>query len=703
MSVIEVKDLKISFWTNNGTVKAVRNISFNVDKGQTLAIVGESGSGKSVTAKALLGILAGNAIVEGGEIFYDGKDLLRVPEEVFHHIRGNNIAMIFQDPLSSLNPIMRVGKQLTEAMIANNQAARKQSKQNYSTVFKSLKQNMIDCGIDSSKANDMMSRFSKFIAEGNKLETEYNISHDRLETAVSNIERAKIELISATPKDIAPEIAQIVNYAKGGSNEFLVSGQNYEELISEVANAKASFVSEKGSQPSRDKLVAELNKLSEVIKKALGRNKPDFIAIGYYSLKNGRSSLQGKEIIALNEEATNFMKKDFLDEFRQMVEKAAKYSNEKAVQAREQAVKVLSNSMNTLSGAFTPAQAKEVASNTNQLVVSSINLLDINKDSIAYTYGSAMDNAVRIFTLASKSEGMSDRRKTKARKKSKLPVELDLEDLRENIRLIVRRAKESFDKQLDQKDKDYKIVSEQIITYLDNESSKMNYKISKSLAKSRAIDLMAEVGIPQPRLRYRQYPFEFSGGMRQRIVIAIALASNPDVLICDEPTTALDVTIQAQILDLINELKRERQLSIIFITHDLGVVANMADTIAVMYAGKIVEYGSSDEVFYQAAHPYTWALLASMPDLDTKEKLEFIPGVPPNMIYPPKGDAFAQRNKYALAIDFEEQPPMFEITPTHFAATWLLHPDAPKVEKPQIITDRIKRMNEKWGGIISEQ
>ena len=183
--------------------------------------------------------------------------------------------------------------------------------------------------------------------------------------------------------------------------------------------------------------------------------------------------------------------------------------------------------------------------------------------------------------------------------------------------------------------------------------------------------------------------------MRQRIVIAIALSANPDILICDEPTTALDVTIQAQILELINKIKRERNLSVIFITHNLGVVANMADRIAVMYAGKIVEKGTSEEIFYSPAHPYTWALLSSMPDLETKEKLESIPGTPPNMIYPPKGDAFAPRNKYALEIDFELEPPLFEITPTHYAATWLLHPNAPKVELPKIIQERINRLGEK--------
>ena len=218
--------------------------------------------------------------------------------------------------------------------------------------------------------------------------------------------------------------------------------------------------------------------------------------------------------------------------------------------------------------------------------------------------------------------------------------------------------------------------------------------IEKSKAKQRAIELMQAVGIPNAEERYDAYPFQFSGGMRQRIVIAIALASNPEILICDEPTTALDVTIQARILELINDIKKERDLSIVFITHDLGVVANMADRVCVMYAGRIVEVGTCEDIFYRPAHPYTWALLSAMPDLHTKETLFSIPGAPPNMLHPPKGDAFAGRNKYAMEIDFEQEPPYFQISDTHYAATWLLHPDAPKVEMPEILQHRIARMKE---------
>ncbi|TQY94193.1 ABC transporter ATP-binding protein [Clostridioides difficile] len=207
--------------------------------------------------------------------------------------------------------------------------------------------------------------------------------------------------------------------------------------------------------------------------------------------------------------------------------------------------------------------------------------------------------------------------------------------------------------------------------------------ISKSEAKKRAIELIELVGIDNPEKRFKQFPHHFSGGMRQRIVIAIALACNPDVLIADEPTTALDVTIQAQIIDLIKDLKHKIGLSIIFITHDLGVVATIADRIAVMYAGKIVEIGTVEDIFYDPRHPYTWGLLGSLPTLDSQDDYLYnIPGMPPNLLNPPKGDAFAIRNKNALKIDYEKEPPMFKINDTHSAATWLLHPDAPEVDVP---------------------
>ncbi len=213
-------------------------------------------------------------------------------------------------------------------------------------------------------------------------------------------------------------------------------------------------------------------------------------------------------------------------------------------------------------------------------------------------------------------------------------------------------------------------------------------KASKEEADKRAEELLELVGIPNAKERMKQYPHQFSGGQRQRIVIAIALACNPDVLIADEPTTALDVTIQAQILELLKELQQQFQMAIIFITHDLGVVANVADRVAVMYAGKVVEVGTAEEVFYNPQHPYTWGLLRSMPTLHTGDTLYAIPGSPPDLLDPPVGDAFALRSDVALEIDRVKEPPMFEVSPTHFAATWLLDPRAPKVPVPEEIVRR---------------
>ena len=218
---------------------------------------------------------------------------------------------------------------------------------------------------------------------------------------------------------------------------------------------------------------------------------------------------------------------------------------------------------------------------------------------------------------------------------------------------------------------------------------------SKEDARKRAIELIELVGISDAEKRFKQYPHQFSGGMRQRIVIAISLACNPKVLIADEPTTALDVTIQAQILELIKDLQEKTGVAVIFITHDLGVVANMADRVAVMYAGKIIEYGTSDDIFYDPKHPYTWGLLGSMPTLDIGDNdLYNIPATPPDLMDPPKGDAFALRSAYAMKIDHLAEPPMFKVSDTHYAATWLLHPLAPKIERPVNVGRKKVNINE---------
>lgn len=453
---LKVENLSISFRTVTGIVKAVRDVNFDLEEGETLAIVGESGSGKSVTTRAIMGILAGNAIIESGKIVYEGEDLLRITEEQFQNIRGKKIGMIYQDPLSSLNPIMKIGKQITEGLLLNG---------------------------------------------------------DHLKNEIE----------------------------KGYNKERII----YSELKQEIRVTK-----EKVKETKKDKAQCEMLKQKiKDLKKQLPEAKSNMVK----AKKN----------------ATQIVKKEYAEAKTQGLE-----------------------------------ELKKIREN---------------------------------------AEGLSSE-----------VLKEKVESKKEALRRLRR--------------------------------------VTKKEAKERAIQVMREVGIPDPEKRFNQYPFQFSGGMRQRIVIAIVLTSDPDVLICDEPTTALDVTIQSQILELINKLKKERNLTVVFITHDLGVVANVADRIAVMYAGKIQEIGTAEEVFYDPKHPYTWALLGSMPDLTSKDRLLTIPGTPPDMRFPPKGDAFALRSEFAMQIDMEEQPPMFKVSDTHYAATWLLHKDGPNIQKPSIISDRIERM-----------
>ena len=683
---LEVNNLIISFRTNNGTVKAVRDISFDLEKGETLAIVGESGSGKSVTARAIMGILAKNAIPEGGEIIYDGQDLMKIDEEDFHKIRGNRISMIFQDPLSSLNPIVRIGKQLTEAMILNGKANQREAKRVYIAKSKLLRAEMKEAGVADVDAK--FDIFDKVTAEGSKLESDYNYSHERVESMLKNIEAVLIDSIDKEPKRVAKEMKLIKEDEKNLYNPYLIDKSKSElpALMASFSDAIPGFRAT-GNHEKTDGILKEMQAL---LKKVMETVVPDFYAMAYCRMNNAMPAYNDDNA-ALNSEMQAIFNERFLDSFHKDVAAGIENSNRKSFDKKGNIVESLNTALERMSGdgRIDIQVAKEESRKCAAEIENALDKLAINKDSIAYTFKSSITAAVNTYGESLRVEKL----KHPGKKDRMFKDRMDIDLYQNNIRLILTHARDSFQNQLDSAERlNADDLSREMVKFLCNESSKRVFKVTKRKAQIRAIELMEEVGIANARERYRQYPFEFSGGMRQRIVIAIALAANPDILICDEPTTALDVTIQAQILELINKLKAERQLSIIFITHDLGVVANMADKIAVMYAGKIVEYGTANDVFYDPRHPYTWALLSSMPDLDTKEKLDAIPGTPPNMIFPPKGDAFAERNKYAMQIDYEEQPPMFKVSDTHYAATWLMHPNAPKVEPPKIVTDRIARM-----------
>lgn len=718
--ILEVKNLKISFRTQGGTLKAVRDISFDLERGKTLAIVGESGSGKSVTSKAVLGILAGNSITEGGEIIYDGRDLLKISEEEMCTIRGNRISMIFQDPLSSLNPIVKIGQQITEAMLLKNKGNRKSARKDFNTTLALLKNSMIAAlGLDKkNEITEMCSTFDKFNIEGIKLENSYNNSVSEAEGLVSEIEDLLFMAEKKQKIDYKARFNEIFAGLKMVKDPFMMRdySSKLSEATSNLKNAVSAYTPAKKNEEFKEFpeiLNNALNNLKAVLGEILAAERPNFFRIGYYKLKNPQFDLTSKSVSELNALTLDYLNEDFMFKFIDMEKKGLKYSFDVALAKKKELMPKLYEARDFYKkGEFDKNSADKVATEVASLVENSIDRLELNKDSVAYTFRTTLLAAIDKYFVAIKKNPQEEARFERQSKKRDALIAkgkhvewkvvpksvYDLDELKTEITNVVERMIGRYEAYIEAAPTvDFEVRGVEMIDYFKAKASEVVYKVTKRMAKEKAIKLMEEVGIPDPRIRYYQYPFEFSGGMRQRIVIAIALAADPDILICDEPTTALDVTIQAQILELINNLKRERNLSVIFITHDLGVVANMADDIAVMYAGKIVEYGSADDVFYDPRHPYTWALLASMPDLDTKEKLDAIPGTPPNMIYPPVGDAFADRNKYAMQIDFEQQPPKFKVNETHWAATWLLHPNAPKVEPPRIVTDRIERMT-KTGG-----
>ena len=719
--ILEVRNLKISFRTSGGTLKAVRDISFDLERGKTLAIVGESGSGKSVTSKAILGILAGNSIIEGGEILYDGKDLLRISEDEMCKIRGDKISMIFQDPLSSLNPIVKIGKQITEAMLLKNKASRKEAKKDFNSLLAVLKKNMLEANdpSEAEKIKKFVDTFDKMSIEGNKLENSYNQASTEAIELLAQVEDFLFMASKKQRLDVKKSLSDFEKRLSKVKNQFLTASYDdrLKGLGAELAKAKSDYVPQKKKDESAtvltDEIVSVLENLKEVLAEITSQKAPNFFRIGYYKLQNPNANLTDRPVEELDEFALKYLNENFMNEFISLETRGVKYSFDVALEKKEAVIPKLEEAKKFYEGDFTRAEAMKLCKSLASEVEASIDRLEINKDSVAYTFRTALSNSIDKYFFYKRNNPKEEARfERQSKKRDALiakgknvswkvvpKVVFDLDELKANIVNVIDRLIERYSQYIEKAGEvDFTARSISLVDYFKEKASQVVYRVTKSMAKEKAIKLMEEVGIHEPRIRYYQYPFEFSGGMRQRIVIAIALAANPDIIICDEPTTALDVTIQAQILELINKLKEERNLSVIFITHDLGVVANMADDIAVMYAGKIVEYGTADDIFYDPRHPYTWALLSSMPDLDTKEKLDAIPGTPPNMIYPPKGDAFAERNKYAMEIDFEEHPPFFKVSDTHYAATWLLHPDAPKVETPKAITDRIQRMLSKSGG-----
>jgi oligopeptide/dipeptide ABC transporter ATP-binding protein len=715
--ILRVKDLRISFRTISGRVQAVRGISFNLNKGETLAIVGESGSGKSVTNRAIMGILAKNGFIESGEVLYDGMDLLKISEKEFCRIRGDKIAMIFQDPLSSLNPIIRIGRQLTEATLLKNKANKRDNKQEFNEYLKNLEeQSNKACANDPTKVAENKKRIEnlrKFSSLYIKNEPAYRFAHSSLQDAQEDLKDLIFNCTNKVDFDVLELIKECIRFFKESYHPFVVADrEKCDGLLKTLLADSKRLVKSKSKDLSE--LLPTLKALEAICDGVLAEVEPDLFAYAYHQSFVSPELPKG-ERKAVNEATEKELQDSFGADFEKAAGEALDYSHKCSAEAMGKAITLLKEKRPIFAkDALVKAETKEASKELIAAVRATIDPLALEKDAYSYTFSTALGEALEKYYKAmatnaketkrfAKEKAKYDRLIAKGKTPDWKPVPANVlshELLIGGITKAIDNMIEIYEQDLADKDFNVKALTQRILPHLKEKAALSVYNVTKSMAKTMAIKLMKEVGIAEPRKRFKQYPFEFSGGMRQRIVIAIALAANPEILICDEPTTALDVTIQAQILELINKIKRERKLSVIFITHNLGVVANMADKIAVMYAGKIVEFGTVDDIFYESRHPYTWALLSSMPDLETKEKLDAIPGTPPNMIFPPKGDAFAPRNKYALSIDFEQEPPFFRLSPTHYAATWLCDPRAPKVERPKIVEARIQQMKKKYGDEI---
>ena len=334
-NILEVKNLKISFRTTNGTLKAVRDISFDLEKGRTLAIVGESGSGKSVTSKAILGILAGNSIVEGGEIIYDGKDLLRIPEEEMCEIRGDEISMIFQDPLSSLNPIVKIGKQITEAMLLKNKTSRKEAKVEFDALLKLLEEHMALSEGNEQREKELCEVFKKFTLEANKLENDYNNAHGVAFAVKDSVEDVIFRISKKQKLDVKATLNGYVKQLKTLNDPYLTHGygDKLASLCEELANAAAA------GYKSEDGLVADLEKVLEDTKaltqEITSQTRPDFFSIGYYNLCNADAKLYEQDVLKANKLAQDCLESKFLAEFLSLADEWVKQSFQAALEKKQ--------------------------------------------------------------------------------------------------------------------------------------------------------------------------------------------------------------------------------------------------------------------------------------------------------------------------------------------------------------------------------
>ena len=398
---LEVKNLKISFRTNNGKVQAVRDISFDLERGKTLAIVGESGSGKSVTSRAIMGILAPNAIIEGGEIVYDGKDLLKITEDEMYKIRGDKIAMIFQDPLSSLNPIMRIGRQITEAMLLKNKVSRREARVEFNNMLARMRKNMTAADpANEAEIKSMIATFDKFCIQANHLEQAYNAATSSARTLIEDIEDFLFRTSKNQKMDVKAKVKSYAAHAKAIKEPFFTT--KYADKLSGSAEnlLKALGKYQKSQEGIPAELRTAVENLEALLREMLQQERPNFFRIGFYSLHNPNENLAGQDIAALNEKCLAFLDEKFMNQFHVAQTRGIRYSAEQSLEKKKAVLAKLADAAEYFNGEFAESAAIKYARALAKDVEDSIDRMEIVKDNNAYTFRVGLESSITKYFAA---------------------------------------------------------------------------------------------------------------------------------------------------------------------------------------------------------------------------------------------------------------------------------------------------------------
>ncbi len=718
--ILNIRHLDVKFNVRGRTLNAIRDVTLSVYEGETLAIVGESGSGKSVLTKTFAGMLDDNGFISHGRIIFKQDELSKMDVK----LNKKNIKLLtsVQNKLNEYSYLefgkdeYNMLKKLDEGHFLEMNVSQEE-KEEYESKLKNINDDLNDANnklsVLSNKNQEEKEAYEKLKEEIKQLEEDKELLTKKFEEENKNKKKSllndknKIKEYNDERLRLTNLRLDKINQAKQNPLDEAILKRNY-EIACEVVLSISRY-------PLYLRNIYK-SKLLKGFKQSMSegrdlftdkRRNRVFDKVSFRVEYKGEEEIEGNEVKkAIEEIFAPALKQD-------VIENEDLYNQTLLLQAislhphlRKYIIKKLDLFTNSSS------KNKNILTNKMDEYFDDRNLFNIDWESknrrladLMMLFISKYDSTIHCYMIintilkwikkvidSNMSDFSTDELKSKKIKNLKGFALIDCSK--------VRYAKDW-----------QKIRGCQIATVFQDPMTSLNpiitigqqimmvilkhQRCSKIEAKARALNIMEKVGIPNPEQRFNDYPFQYSGGMRQRVVIAIALSCQPKILICDEPTTALDVTIQAQIIRLIKKLSKDLGFTTVFITHDLGVVANVADRVAVIYGGQIVEIGTVEDIFYDSKHPYTWALLSSLPQLSKSgSELFSISGTPPSLYNKIQGDSFAPRNEYALAIDFVKEPPMFQVSETHFAKTWLLDERSPKVDRPAIINNLHEKMME---------